>query len=244
MISASRFRWIARRAAAAAGLVSGAYAAYVALTWLRYGQPRRGSEDEADPLLDRFMPDYDVVDRHHARVPAPAQVTLTAARELDLFDSPPVRAIFRARELVLGAARDDRPRPRGMLAETLALGWVVLAEDPEREVVVGAVTRPWEANVTFRSVPPDEFREFAEPDYVKIVWTLRADPISTYESVFRTETRAVATDHHARARFRRYWSLLSPGIIAIRGLMVPRLRAAANRRLAERVPDLRVEDWS
>jgi hypothetical protein len=65
----------------------------------------------------------------------------------------------------------------------------VLAEVPEREIVVGAVTRPWEPNVTFRAVPPDEFAAFREPDYVKIVWTLRADPIGAAESIYRTETR-------------------------------------------------------
>jgi hypothetical protein len=44
----------------------------------------------------------------------------------------------------------------------------VLADVPEREVVVGAVTKPWEANVTFRALPPDQFAGFAEPGFVKI----------------------------------------------------------------------------
>jgi hypothetical protein len=30
---------------------------------------------------------------------------------------------------------------------------------------------------------------FNDPDYVKIVWTLRADPVDATHSVFRTETR-------------------------------------------------------
>ena len=69
---------------------------------------------------------------------------------------PAVRAIVKTRELIFGSAADDRPRPRGMLAQTLSLGWVVLAEIPDREIVVGAVTKPWEANVIFRSVPPGD----------------------------------------------------------------------------------------
>jgi hypothetical protein len=73
---------------------------------------------------------------------------------------------------------------------------------------------------------------FDEPGYIKIAWTLRADATSGAESVFRTETRAIATDGTARAKFRRYWSLLSPGIIVIRWAMLQPLKAEAERRVA------------
>ena len=92
------------------------------------------------------------------------------------------------------------------------------------------MTQPWKANVTFQGLSPDEFAAFNEPGYVKIAWTLRADPITPTESVFRTETRAIATDAAARAKFRRYWSLLSPGIIAIRSLTLQPVKAEAERR--------------
>ena len=106
----------------------------------------------------------------------------------------------------------------------------VLAEVPEREVVVGAVTRPWEPNITFRAVPPDEFAAFREPDYVKIVWTLRADPIGAAESIYRTETRVTTTDAISRAKFRRYWAFFSPGIWMIRWLSLGSLKQEAERR--------------
>ena len=117
-----------------------------------------------------------------------------------------------------------------LAAGSSSLGWVVLAETPEREIVLGAVTRPWEANVIFRSIPAEAFAAFNEPDYVKIVWTLRADALGDNASIFRTETRAAATDPWARAQFRRYWALLSPGIILIRRLMLGQVLAAAARR--------------
>lgn len=212
----------------------GVYGAITALTWVRYGQVSRPYPDEDDDLLNRFMPVYDVVERHHVRVAAPASVTLDAAKAMELSHIPAVRAIIKARELVLRAAPNDRPRPRGILEETQSLGWVVLGDVPGREVVVGAVTKPWEANVTFRSIPPECFAAFIEPGYVKIVWTLRADPIDEDASVFRTETRAIATDVGARRRFRRYWSFLSPGIILIRWLSLGPVRAAAERAARER----------
>jgi hypothetical protein len=85
-------------------------------------------------------------------------------------------------------------------------------------------------------VPPDEFRDFAEPGYVKIAWTLRADPDGGGASTFRTETRALATDAFARARFRAYWSLLSPGIYLIRWLSLGPVKARAEHRASTATP--------
>ena len=226
----SAARWLA----ASVGFAGGAYAASVGLTWLRYGRAAHpAGPAEQDDLLDRFMPVYDVVERHHIRIAAPASVTLAAAQELELERLPVVRAIMKGRELILGSTPDDRPRPTGLLAEMQSLGWRVLTAIPGREIVVGAVTKPWEANVTFRGLAPDEFTAFREPDYVKIAWTLRADPIGPTESVFRTETRALATDATARRKFRWYWSFLSPGINLIRWASLRPVKRDAERRMHE-----------
>jgi hypothetical protein len=48
--------------------------------------------------------------------------------------------------------------------------------------------------------------------------------------VFRTETRALATDPESRARFRRYWTLVSPGIVLIRWEMLRLVKREAERR--------------
>jgi hypothetical protein len=217
-------------AVGALGVAAGAYAGYVGVTWLRYGHPAPASADDGDALLDRFMPVYDVVERHHIDVAAPAGITLAAACEQDLMAGPLVRAIFKAREVILGSESDAGTRPRGLLEMTRSIGWGVLAEIPGRGIVMGAVTQPWEANVVFRSLPPDQFLAFDDPEYVKIVWTLRADARGVNASIFRTETRAVATDAAARTKFRQYWSFLSPGIILIRWAGLNPLRAEAERR--------------
>lgn len=216
-------------AAAGVAVAAAAYGTYVAIARWRYGRPSAPGPNERDPLLDRFMPVYDIVERHSIRVAAPAAVTLEAARRVDLQSSWIANGIFRAREIVLGATPDRRRRPRGLLEETQALGWGVLAEVPEHEVVVGAVTKPWEANVTFRALPPGEFAAFADPGFVKIAWTIRAEPAGDTSSIFRTETRAVATDATARRLFRRYWSLLSPGIIIIRWMLLRPVKRLAER---------------
>ncbi len=214
-------------AVAAAG-----YAAAVGAIWWRYGRRRPGPR--ADPVLDRFLPEFDVEDWYRVRIQAPAEVVFAAAKEADLQRSAVVRAIFKAREAVLGAEPDTAVRPRGLLALTKSLGWGVLEEIPGRRIVMGAVTRPWFANVTFRAVPPEAFRTFAEPDYVKIVWTLGVEPDGPDASIFRTETRVATTDAAARAKFRWYWARFSPGIVLIRRLIGRRLRADLDGRTAAR----------
>jgi hypothetical protein len=217
--------------AAGLALAIAGYATYVGVAWSRYGhESAPAAPGDQDELLDRFLPRYDVAQRHQIRVAASPAATLAAARRVDMLQSPVVRAIIKAREVILGARPNDRPRPRGLLAEMQSLGWGVLAEIPGREIVAGAVTQPWKADVVFRALAPDEFAAFEEPGYVKIVWTLRADPINATHSIFRTETRVRATDATARKKFRWYWSVFSPGMALIRlALLGPLKRDAEGR---------------
>jgi hypothetical protein len=230
MGSSQHFRTALKWTAASVGLAAGAYASYVGIAWVRYGHPEPPTADEADAFLDRFMPIYDVAERRHIAIPAPADVTFVAACESDLMRSAVIRTIFKARELVLGAQSDTTARPHGVVAFTKSIGWSVLAELAGREVVMGAVTQPWNANVVFHPLTPDEFVRFNEPDYVKIVWTLRADPVGEHKSIFRHETRVITTDSVAREKFRRYWAQFSPGIKLVRWVLLPQVRTEAERR--------------
>ena len=220
-------------AAAAAGAALGGYAVLAANAWRHYGHPAPPAADENDDILDRFIPDYDVVERHHVRVAAPAAVTLAAAKESN-FDSPLVTAIFRAREIALRARPPKPIEARGLVNVFTAIGWVILDETPDREIVFGAVTQPWQSDVVFRSVRPEAFRAFSEPGYVKIAFTLRADPVNEHESIFRTETRVVPTDAGARRTFRWYWARFSPGIIVIRYALLRGVKSAAEREHSQR----------
>jgi hypothetical protein len=112
-------------AAVAAGGVS--YATYAAVTWARYGCVH-SDRFPHDDLLNRFLPRPEVDECHRIRVGAPATTTFAAAHELDLQRSPVVRGIFMLRtlpSLLRGEPLADSSR--GFLAETLAIGWGVLA---------------------------------------------------------------------------------------------------------------------
>jgi hypothetical protein len=199
---------------AGAGAVALLGVGYAGFTWYRYGKVARGGPRNL--LVDRFIPKYEVREVHQTRVAAPAEVTFGVAQDLDLRRSTIVRAIFTGRELIMGGERSKREHALRFLDEVLDQGWRILAEEPGRELVIGAVTQPWKADVEFRGLAPEEFAAFREPGYAKIVWTLAVKPIGENASVFSTETRVATTDAESRSRFRRYWSVFSPGILLVR----------------------------
>jgi len=186
----------------------------------------------AGRLIDRFMPDPDVRTVHAIRIRAEPERILAVAEAFDLESLGAIRGLFRLRGWMLGA----RPLPprtrRGLLDQMSSIGWVTLSAEPGRQRVLGSVTRPWEADVRFVPVPPDRFEAFSEPGMVKIVWTLEAEPDPSLPgtSLFRTETRAQATDPAARRRFRWYWLLFNPGIRLLRRLLLPAVRRACEQR--------------
>lgn len=182
-------------------------------------------------ILDAFIPHPDVRERFDTLVEAPASLVLEAACQFDIQRLWLVRAIFRAREILMRATPPRGRRAQGILAETLQLGWGLLVRD-ERMVVVGARCQPWRGDVTFTAIPPETFAGYAEPDQVKIAWTLEVEALGPARTRFSHETRAVATDAAARRRFLRYWRWARFGIIAIRWLMMPGVRRESEARWA------------
>jgi len=223
----TRFRRLLQWPVALAGVVAAGYGSSVATTWLRFGRRATSASDDTDLLLDQLMPEYEVAERHHVHVAAPAEITLAAAREIDLRRSAIIRTIFAMREWLLNTEPDGASRPTGLVAFTTSLGWRLVAENPGREVVYGAVTQPWRADVVFRGLAAEEFRKFREPGFVKILWTLRVDPVTSSHCIFRTETRVVTTDAESRRKFRWYWARFSPGIVLIRWITLGLLKEQA-----------------
>jgi hypothetical protein len=138
MMARRAIRWLF----AGIGVAAGSYAAYAATAWYRYGRiGPSGDRDDRDALLDRFMPFYEVAERHHVEVNAPAAVVFEAASNMYLQQSPIIRAIFKAREFVMGSHPPPESERRPFLAQMRDIGWGVLAEEPGREVVMGSLHR-------------------------------------------------------------------------------------------------------
>jgi hypothetical protein len=209
------------------------YGIYFVVTWINYGRVARNVSTPNGALLDQFLPTYEASEWHEARVAAPASVTYGVGKEVDPNRSPLVRAIFQARQSLMGGKGEAALPSRPLLQMTKELGWGVLAEVPGRVIVMGAFTQPWQAQVRFQALPPDQFAAFHQPGYVKIIWTIEADSVGPSQSVARTQTRVETTDPESRARFRTYWSKFSPGILLIRKQILEQIKSEAERQARE-----------
>lgn len=180
-------------------------------------------------LIDKYMPSFDV--RHYAEVRVDAEPghVYTVLRALDLEKSWIIRMLFSIRTLparILGKepAPERSSMQRSFLESAIKMGWVILEEVAGQELVAGAVTKPWLANVIFRGLPPVEFVGFDEPGYTKIAWNIAVRKYDGGGAVASTETRVLATDAESRRRFRRYWFVFSPGIHLIRRVALAQVR--------------------
>jgi hypothetical protein len=168
------------------------------------------AEPGAASRLDAWMPEFDVVSRHATRVEASAVRTYAAARRLDLGRSPVVRGLFALRSLP-GLLSGRRGRGLGMDMEALLRsGFVLLEEQPGRELVLGLVGRFWRLDGGIVRMTAETFGSFDAPGYARAVWNFTVAPAGEGTVQLATETRVRCTDAAARRRFLRYWRLVAP----------------------------------
>lgn len=204
--------------------------AVFALMPLFVAQRRDEKRVEIPDLLDPFIAMPDVRERQQVIIRAPAPIVFHVACDLDMQSISAIRAIFWLRAKAMGAVVRPTRQTAGLIAEMLNIGWGRLAETSNQFFVAGAVCKPWQADVVFSAIPPERFASFAEPDLVKIAWTLETEVLGPALTRFATETRAVATDDGARVKFRRYWLMFGIGVLVIRRLLLNAVRRQAEER--------------
>lgn len=181
-------------------------------------------------LIECFAPDAEFGHCHEIRVAAPSGLVFDVAESFDLSSIKAVYAIFWLRARLLGAPPPARDALKGLVSRAKSMGWGELARRPGRELVMGAAVQPWLREPVFEALSPERFLSYSEPEQVKIVWTLEAEPLDPDSTIFRTETRVDPTDEAARLRFRRYWRFAGVGIVLVRLLALPHIRREAERR--------------
>jgi hypothetical protein len=183
---------------------------------------------QAPMLIERLLPDYDAIRAEHRVVPGDVEAAYAAVRRADFIrawrDSPTVRAVFGARALAeravsatRGRAYTEPPAPASLrLADLTTRGeWVLLGEDPPREIAFGVIGRFWSGETLWETIDADEFAAFARPGYARIACNFSVRPYGAEHALVSYECRTHATDDAARRAFLRYWRALSPFIGAV-----------------------------
>jgi hypothetical protein len=171
-------------------------------------------------LLDEFVPEHDFGEVHSTRLSAPPERALEEIKLANLDEMPLVRWLFAVRSIParLGGKRglpSEKAKP--LYRQMLDFGFILLAEEPGRELVFGGIGQMFKMSGGLTPVfrDADEFAAFMEPGYAKVAMNFSAGRVDG-STELRTETRVLATDAASRRRFGRYWRLIRPGSALVR----------------------------
>ena len=160
-------------------------------------------------LLDTFLPRYDFNEYHSTRVNAAPERIYEVVRHGELTAHPVVRVLLFLRGL-------GRKRKTFSLESVMRQGFVLLADDPPREVVLGIEGPFWKPGCKLGH--PD-FSKPVPPGVARGIWNFAIAGDGTVS----TETRVLCADD-ARWKFRAYWFFVRPFSGLIRRIILRSIR--------------------
>ncbi|MBW8877340.1 MAG: hypothetical protein JF614_20440 [Acidobacteria bacterium] len=177
--------------------------------------------------LDDFMPVWQFSELHVARVKAPPERVFRAIREVTANEILFFRTLTWIRRFGRPGPENilNAPERKPILEVATRTTFLQLAEEPNREIVVGTlVAAPRGAAIGERT--PAAFKALERPGFAKAAMNFRVEADSAGGSILSTETRVYATDGASKRRFAAYWRVIYPGSALIRRMW---LRAIVRR---------------
>jgi hypothetical protein len=181
--------------------------------------------------IDEFAPAFHFREHHSTIVTAPpdrvfAAIKAVSADEIALFRTfTAIRRFGRsAPESILNPS-GGRP----ILDVATSTGFLLLAEQAPRELVVGAVVVAPPGTRRPQEFTSDHFRALDGPGYAKATMNFLVQDLGNGTSRLDTETRVVATNDEALRRFTPYWRIIFPGSTILRYTWLSAIKARAER---------------
>ena len=198
----------------------------IAIAWLAF-PIREHRVAQAETRLDELMPVWQFGEYHSIEVAAPPARAYEAMRAVTAGEIRLFRTLTWIRrggrqlpESILNAGKD-----KPLIDVATQSGFVTLAEDPPRELVIGTVVkRPAGARV---SLNRDAFTMRLPPGYALAAMNFRVVPNSSGGSTVSTETRVYANSDAAARSFARYWRVIYPGSALIRRMWLRAIKRRA-----------------
>jgi hypothetical protein len=189
-------------------------------------------------LLDSFLPVYEFNEIHTTTIHASPERVFRSLKELTFAElSPVVSALFAIRALparLTGKGNPFATEARPFLEELLDNDFVLLAEEPNHELVFGLVGQFWKlsADGGLKLADAQAFFAFDDPDYAKAVANFYLDENAGNGRIkISTETRIHVPDPATRKKFAAYWRVIYPGSALIRMMWLKAIKRRAERRL-------------
>lgn len=153
-------------------------------------------------LIDDFLPVYEIATHHHIDIAAPIEEVYALVRHLDFGGSRLARGIVWIRNV---PARLRGEEALGLtIDDLLDLGFILLADEPPRELVLGFVGEFWTASGNLIELEPAEFLGFARPGCAKAAMNFAVSGLEDGRTRLTTESRAQCSDEASRRKLERY----------------------------------------
>ncbi len=165
-------------------------------------------------LLNELMGDYHFNEVCSITVRAAPSKVYQTIKEVTASDIPLLRGLFSIpflpRRVVDNKAGGLFISSRPLFEQALNSGFILLAESPNQEFVLGWAGQFWKlrggSHAKLRN--RDEFAAFDTAGYAKAAIAFRIERGEDHSSKLSTETRIRTTDEEARRKFASYWRLI------------------------------------
>lgn len=151
-------------------------------------------------LIDNFLPNYDLAERTCIEIHAPIERVYAVVSSLDMSSSTIICWFFRLRGL---------PRSALSLQGMQRMGFNVLGQVQNQEMLLGLVGRFWKLRGDLQPVDALHFRNFSKEGFVKAVWNFTLLQRGNGTVHLSTETRVFCNDSKSRTFFCLYWLVIA-----------------------------------
>ena len=179
--------------------------------------------------LDEFLPAYQFAEVHSMVISAPPARVFRAIQETTAGEIRFFRLLTTIRRLGRPGPESilNAPERIPILAVATRTSFITLANDPDREIVVGTVVIAPPDVRAGTSLTPEVFRQISRPGFALAAMNFRVTPNDSASTLVTTETRVYATDAATQRRFTRYWRVIFPGSALIRRSWLVAIRRRA-----------------
>lgn len=179
--------------------------------------------------LDDWMPRWQIREQHTIPVAAPPEkvfAAIHAVRADDIFLFRTLIAIRRCGqtgpESIMNA-----PEQKPILDVATQTTFVLLAEEPPRELVIGTVVAAPPRALASERLTPELFQKKLPPGVALATMNFLVTPAGEGGSTISTETRIYANNKAAARRFAIYWRVIHPGSDIIRRMWLRAIKQRA-----------------
>lgn len=182
--------------------------------------------------LDEFIPVYQFDEFHSIRIQAPRERVYAALREVTADEITFFRTLTWIRRLGQPGPESilNPPPDKPLLDVALRTSFLKLAEEPDREIVLGTLVAAPQGTQLKKDPTPEDFKALHAPGFALAAINFRLEDAGNGETLLTTETRAYATDASTRKKFAAYWRVIYPGSALIRVMWLRAIQRRAETK--------------